>query len=637
MSVSTDIKLIDNASKVLVGVNSKVQALDKEIDKVNDKDIISKESILESMKGIEQLQDKLNDIGDTIQGLGQNGGLGSSLGSLGSTLGSALGGAIGGAIGSAVGNAIDGVIEKVKESISDVIKWSDNLTMQASRLELVDVTGFEDTKDLLREIKDLSLETKASFSETTNTVANLRTNLKDVFTDDRELLQFVENINKSFKIAGTSAVEAEGVIRQLSQALGSGVLRGDEFNTVFENAPTLMHNIADYMGVPLGKVRELAFEGKLTTDTVKKAILNATDEIDAKFGGLNTTFEDVKTNFETIASYSFINLQDEINDIAVALENMLPIAEVGLESLSLVAESVINGLRDIATGINEYVKPAFDFLIAPIKRIGEASKKLAEDTLEAHLTTAEAIKISVGATVEMGITLVKKAGNAIFNIADIVIGGLGIMLSTFIEYALKGVAFLAKQLEKVAGWFGAEWDLSSGIEDTAKDFEEMKETLHKRLVTEDNYFNDKYFGTNNLKGLWTEIMQDVGTKVLDKKILDTNNNNNNNNSNNNNNNTIENIDNITNSLSRLGDTAGRTSQAIEPTSRVLNDFNKTITEYNEAIYHNNVANQFTGNIEIVAYGTDEEGQKAIGKQTEEAIRRVFNNAIADRTAVSTYA
>ena len=103
-------------------------------------------------------------------------------------------------------------------------------------------------------------------------------------------MQFAELVNKQFTIAGASATESSNAFLQLTQALGSGVLRGDELNSIFEQAPNLIQTVADYMDVPIGKIREMASDGQITADIVKNAMFAAADDIeDRKSTRLNSS------------------------------------------------------------------------------------------------------------------------------------------------------------------------------------------------------------------------------------------------------------------------------------------------------------------------------------------------------------
>lgn len=92
---------------------------------------------------------------------------------------------------------------------------------------------------------------------------------KDAFSNNDELIKFTELINKQFTIAGTSAAGIDAAMLQLTQAMSSGVLRGEELNSVFEQAPTIIQTIADYLDVPIGKIRDMAADGQITSTIVK--------------------------------------------------------------------------------------------------------------------------------------------------------------------------------------------------------------------------------------------------------------------------------------------------------------------------------------------------------------------------------
>ena len=108
---------------------------------------------------------------------------------------------------------------------------------------------------------------------TADVVAKLGQRAGDAFDSSGEVVQFAENLNKQFVIAGASQQEIASASLQLTQALGSGVLRGEELNAVFEAAPNVIQTIADYLDVPIGKIREMASDGQITADVVKNAML----------------------------------------------------------------------------------------------------------------------------------------------------------------------------------------------------------------------------------------------------------------------------------------------------------------------------------------------------------------------------
>jgi len=103
-------------------------------------------------------------------------------------------------------------------------------------------------------------------------------------------LKFAETLNKGFVVSGASAAAAEGAITQLTQGIASGVLRGDEFNSVMEQAPVLAEMMAKEFGVTKGQLRSMAEEGMLSAEAVITAIMNQSKAIDAQFGKMPMTF-----------------------------------------------------------------------------------------------------------------------------------------------------------------------------------------------------------------------------------------------------------------------------------------------------------------------------------------------------------
>ena len=123
-----------------------------------------------------------------------------------------------------------------------------------------------------------------------------------------ELTTFAEIVNKQFVLAGTGSREASMAMVQLSQALASGVLRGEELNSVFEQAPGIMQSIATYMDVPIGQIREMAFEGMLTSEIVKNAILASASEVEQRFNEMPLTWEQVWMQFVNQVTWELLPL-----------------------------------------------------------------------------------------------------------------------------------------------------------------------------------------------------------------------------------------------------------------------------------------------------------------------------------------
>ena len=188
--------------------------------------------------------------------------------------------------------------------IKKVLDLSDAMTQTTARLNLMN-DGLQTTEQLQQMIFDAAQRSRGSYQATADLVSKIGITAKDAFGSNEELVAFAEQLNKQFVIAGASQEGMAAATLQLTQALGSGVLRGEELNSVFEQAPTIIQTIADYMGVPIGQIRNLAQEGQLSADIVKNALLSAADETNAKFENMPYTFSQVWTNIQNILLQAF--------------------------------------------------------------------------------------------------------------------------------------------------------------------------------------------------------------------------------------------------------------------------------------------------------------------------------------------
>ncbi|MCJ7834559.1 tape measure protein [Cuneatibacter sp. NSJ-177] len=200
-------------------------------------------------------------------------------------------------------------------TVGTVLDLSDTLTQTTARLNMMN-DGMQTTKELQDQIYLAAQRSRASYTATADIVAKLGVRAGDAFASNAETIQFAENLNKQFVIAGASQQEMSSASLQLTQALGSGVLRGEELNAVFEAAPNVIQTIADYLGVGIGEIREMASEGEITADIVKNAMLGATEEIEAQFEEMPRTFEQMATDIGNRAMMAFQPALQKLNEIA---------------------------------------------------------------------------------------------------------------------------------------------------------------------------------------------------------------------------------------------------------------------------------------------------------------------------------
>lgn len=184
--------------------------------------------------------------------------------------------------------------------VQKVIDVADTLTTTRARADLMN-DGRQTTDELQSMIMVSANRSRAAYQTTADAVTKMGIMAKDAFGSNAELIKFTELINKQFTIAGTSVAGIDAAMLQLTQAMSSGVLRGEELNSIFDQAPTIIQSIADYLNVPIGQIKTMAAEGKITSVIVKNAMLESADKINAKFESMPMTFAQVWTIAKNIA------------------------------------------------------------------------------------------------------------------------------------------------------------------------------------------------------------------------------------------------------------------------------------------------------------------------------------------------
>ncbi len=245
-------------------------------------------------------------------------------------------------------------------SIQKIIDLADTMTTTRARIDLMN-DGLQTTDELQSMIMASANRSRAAYQTTADAVSKMGIMAKDAFGNNAELIQFTELINKQFTIAGTSAAGVDAAMLQLTQAMSSGVLRGEELNSIFEQAPTIIQTIADYLGVPIGQIRAMAQEGQITSTIVKNAMLSSADEINAKFNAMPMTFAQVWTLAKNIALEAFGPVIQAIGAGAQWIyENWSTIAPIfwGLAGAAI-AYAVALGIQTAATWIANGAAKAF--------------------------------------------------------------------------------------------------------------------------------------------------------------------------------------------------------------------------------------------------------------------------------------
>ena len=238
-----------------------------------------------------------------------------------------------------------------------------------AKLDLIN-DGLQSTETLQDMIFASAQRTRTSYLDTANVITKIGQNAKEAFSNNAELIQFTENLNKQFIIAGASQQEIASASLQLTQALGSGVLRGEELNAVFESAPNIIRTIADYLGVSVGEIRELASDGAITAEIVKNAMLKATDDIEKNFRDMPMTLSQAftvgKNEIQKSLQDSFEgwNKYLQTDEAQLAMTRLINLfyfgAKIGVGALSIIGKGAL------------WVSNNLDFIIPVLAAIGYA-------------------------------------------------------------------------------------------------------------------------------------------------------------------------------------------------------------------------------------------------------------------------
>lgn len=244
--------------------------------------------------------------------------------------------------------------------IQRIMNISDTLTQTGARLDMIN-DGLQTTEELNNMIFQSAQRSRAGYTETAAVVSRLGMNARNAFNSTAEMVGFAELLNKKFIIAGATTEEMNSAMLQLTQGLGSGVLRGEELNAVFESAPNIIQDIADYLDVPIGSIRKMASEGELTADIVKNALFAAADETNAKFAKMPMTFSQIWTSIKNQTLKAFqgifkrleeiinsVNVQNLINNIVGAMVILAQVFTWIFEKVVSIGQAIANNWSWIA-------------------------------------------------------------------------------------------------------------------------------------------------------------------------------------------------------------------------------------------------------------------------------------------------
>ena len=338
------------------------------------------------------------------------------------------------------------LLKKGAAAVSKAFDYVDNLTQMKARLNLVN-DGLQTTAELQNMIYRAANDSRGSYEAMANSVAKLGLLAGDAFISNKEIVGFTDLLNKAFTVSGAGEQEKSSAMYQLTQAMSSGKLQGDEFRSIMENAPMLADAIAKYMGKSKGELKELAAEGAITSDIIKAALFQAGDDINAKFAEMPMTFGQAATSIRNTWDYSMQQVADKIND---ALNN--PAVQTAIQNI----QNAIMVLGAVIGNVVTFILEAVGWITAWI----EANQPIVIGALAGiafyiGVVTVEALAAAIPKIYEYAVAWLAAHWQmlAIIGVVGLVIGVLVTLKAPLsIIVAVVGLLVVALAAWKLAQW-----------------------------------------------------------------------------------------------------------------------------------------------------------------------------------------
>lgn len=336
----------------------------------------------------------------------------------------------------------------VKDLAVGAANLSDQMAQIRSRINLIN-DGSQTTVEIMDKIYAASQRSRGGYLEMAGSVAKLNMLAKDAFSSNDEAIFFVEQLNKQFKISCASVEEATSAMYQLTQAMASGKLQGDEFRSIMENAPMLAQSIAQEMGMSVGQLKELSSQGLITADIIKNALYGSAEETNQKFAEIPMTFADIGQSIQNQFIQAFTPVLEQLASITSSGEFMAAFEGVGIaiRSVAAVAQvsiglisAAFNSMKVVVSTVGNIVK-SFAVLVAtampPVAAaiIGVTAAFIAQRAIvAAHSTilatlTVKTLAYRTAAIVTTAATKAWAAAKTALGVAILVTTGLMVGLS----------------------------------------------------------------------------------------------------------------------------------------------------------------------------------------------------------------
>lgn len=268
----------------------------------------------------------------------------------------------------------------VKDVAVAASNTADQMAQIRSRINLIN-DGSQSTSEIMDKIYSAAQRSRGGYLDMADSVAKLNMLAKDAFSSNDEAIMFVEQLNKQFKISGASVEEASSAMYQLTQAMASGKLQGDEFRSIMENAPMLAQSIATQMGLSVGQLKEMSSQGLITADIIKNALFSSAEETNAKFAEIPMTFAEVGQAIQNDAIASFQPVLEELSNLSSSADLQTFVEGIGTAfrvaaaaaQVSIMAISgAFNGLKVAISTITNIAKSFGQLFITTMPAVSAA-------------------------------------------------------------------------------------------------------------------------------------------------------------------------------------------------------------------------------------------------------------------------
>lgn len=237
-----------------------------------------------------------------------------------------------------------------------VFNMSDELTLTQSRLGFI-TKDLDEQKALQNDIYEAASRSRGSYTEMQDSVAKLGMLAHDAFADNKEIVKFQELLNKSFAVGGAGLEDQKAGMRQLTQAMASGRLQGDEFVSISENAPMISEALLKHLNISKGELKKLSSEGKITSDIIKNAMFAAGGDITRSFEEMPVTFGQQMQGLKNHAVRAFQGINDKISIFvnSDAFKQMMEVAKQAIDFTVIAIEFLIQKFSELISFVQQNI------------------------------------------------------------------------------------------------------------------------------------------------------------------------------------------------------------------------------------------------------------------------------------------